>query len=95
MEGFLADGGANDQRLALKDRWFRRIPCPPVVLATYYLRKTATRGYTLRATSRRRLDVYLPDLKNQTDDLRLLLVSVEAELSQKREQTELTDTTKA
>lgn len=59
------------------------------------MRKTATRGYTLRATSRRRLDVYLPDLKNQTDDLRLLLVSVEAELSQKREQTELTDTTKA
>ena len=39
------------------------------------------------------LDVYLADLKNQTDNLRLLLESVEAERSQKREQTDLADTT--
>jgi hypothetical protein len=39
--------------------------------------------------------VYLADLKSQTDNLRLLLASVEAELSQKREQAELTDSTAA
>jgi hypothetical protein len=37
----------------------------------------------------------MADLKTQTDNLRLLLASVEAELSQKREQAELADTTKA
>ena len=35
------------------------------------------------------------DLKNQTDNLRLLLASVEAELSQKQEQAALADTTEA
>jgi hypothetical protein len=37
----------------------------------------------------------LTDLKNQTDNLRLLLASVEAERSQKREEAELADTTEA
>jgi hypothetical protein len=41
------------------------------------------------------LNVYLTDLKNQTDNLRLLLESVEADLSDKREWTALTDTTHA
>ena len=41
------------------------------------------------------LDVYLTDLKNQTDNLRLLLESVEADLSDRRERTALTDTTHA
>ena len=39
--------------------------------------------------------MYLSDLKNQTDNLQFLLGSVEAELSQKREQAELADTTEA
>jgi hypothetical protein len=41
------------------------------------------------------LNVYLTDLKNQTDNLRLLLESVEADLSDRREWTALTDTTHA
>ncbi len=45
--------------------------------------------------SEEELTVYLADLKNQTDSLRLLLASVETELSQKREQAELADTTEA
>ncbi len=39
--------------------------------------------------------MYLADLKNQTDNLRLLLESVEADLSDRREWTALTDTTHA
>ena len=39
------------------------------------------------------LDVYLTDLKDQTDNLRLLLGSVEAELSQQQKQAELADST--
>lgn len=53
------------------------------------------RTYAQGHISEEELDVYLADLKNQTDNLRLLLASVEAELSQKREQAELADTTKA
>jgi site-specific DNA recombinase len=41
------------------------------------------------------LEVYLADLKNQTDNLRLLIESLEADLSKKRKQTELTETTAA
>ena len=37
----------------------------------------------------------MADLKNQTDNLRLVLTSVEAELSQRQERTALTDTTHA
>jgi len=39
--------------------------------------------------------VYLADLKNQLDNLRLLLDSVEGGLSQKREQAEIADSTGA
>ena len=39
--------------------------------------------------------LYLADLKNQTDNLRLLLESVEADLSDRRERAALTDTTHA
>jgi site-specific DNA recombinase len=53
------------------------------------------RTYAQGHISEEELDVYLADLKNQTDNLRLLLTSVEAELSQKREQAELAGTTKA
>ena len=41
------------------------------------------------------LDVYLADLKNQTDNLRILLESVEAEVSQEQERAALTGTTHA
>src|SRR3712207_6155435 len=41
------------------------------------------------------LEIYLADLKNQTDNLRLLLGSVEADLSQEREHQELSATTHA
>jgi hypothetical protein len=51
--------------------------------------RTYAQGYILEEE----LDLYLSELKNQTDNLRLLLKSVEAERSQKREQTELADTT--
>jgi chromosome segregation ATPase len=53
------------------------------------------RAYAQGHISEEELDVYLADLKNQTDNLRLLLGSVEAELSQKREQADLADTTEA
>lgn len=53
------------------------------------------RTYAQGHISEEELEVYLADLKNQTDNLRLLLASVEAELSQKREQAELADTTEA
>ena len=41
------------------------------------------------------METYLADLKNQTDNLRLLIASVETELSQKRKHTELDQTTHA
>lgn len=53
------------------------------------------RTYAQGHISEEELEVYLAGLKNQTDNLRLLLASVEAELSQKREQAELADTTEA
>jgi hypothetical protein len=39
--------------------------------------------------------MYIADLKNQLDNLRLLLASVEGELSQKREQAEIAKSTEA
>ncbi|HEV2093701.1 MAG TPA: hypothetical protein VGR18_11100, partial [Rubrobacter sp.] len=53
------------------------------------------RTYAQGHISEEELEVYLTDLKNQTDNLRLLLASVEAERSQKREEAELADTTEA
>ena len=53
------------------------------------------RTYAQGHISEEDLDVYPADLKNQTNNLRLLLASVEAEVSQKREQAELADTNKA
>lgn len=45
--------------------------------------------------SEEEMAVYIADLKNQTDNLRLLLASVEAELSQSQEQAALADTAEA
>ena len=53
------------------------------------------RTYAQGHISEEELDVYLADLKNQADTLRLLLESVEADLSDRRERTALTDTTHA
>ncbi len=53
------------------------------------------RLYVQEHISESELEIYLADLKNQTDNLRLLIESVEADLSQSRERTELTDTTHA
>jgi hypothetical protein len=53
------------------------------------------RAYAQGHISEDELGVYLADLKNQLDNLRLLLASVEGELSQKREQAEIADSTEA
>lgn len=53
------------------------------------------RAYAQEHISEEKLDVYLADLKNQTDNLRLLLGSVEADLSHGRERMKFTETTRA
>ena len=53
------------------------------------------RAYAQGHISEEELDVYLTDLKNQIDNLRLLLESVEVDLSHRRERATLTDTTHA
>jgi len=53
------------------------------------------RLYAQGHISESELEVYLADLKNHTDNLRLLIESLEADLSQRREQTELAETTAA
>ena len=53
------------------------------------------RLYAQGHLSESELETYLTDLKNQTDNLRLLIESVEADLSHSRERTELADTTHA
>jgi septal ring factor EnvC (AmiA/AmiB activator) len=51
------------------------------------------RLYTQEHISEEELEVYLADLKNQTENLRLLVHSVEAELSQVRESREVAENT--
>ena len=53
------------------------------------------RAYAQGDISEGELAVYVADLKNQTDNLKLLLASVEAELSQRQQRTALADTTHA
>ena len=53
------------------------------------------RAYAQGHISEDELGVYLADIKNQLDNLRFLLASVEGELSQKREQAEIADSTEA
>ena len=53
------------------------------------------RLYAQGHSSDSELEIYLADLKNQTDNLRLLLGSVKADLSQEREHQELSATTHA
>jgi site-specific DNA recombinase len=53
------------------------------------------RLYAQSHISESELEVYLADLKNQTENLRLLIGSVEADLSQRAEQKELAESTYA
>jgi septal ring factor EnvC (AmiA/AmiB activator) len=53
------------------------------------------RTYAQGHISEEELDAYLAELKKQTDNLRVMLASVDAELSERRERTALTDTTHA
>ena len=53
------------------------------------------RAYAQGYISEEELDAYLVELKKQIDNLRVLLASIEAELSERRERMALTDTTHA
>jgi hypothetical protein len=53
------------------------------------------RAYAQRHISEEELDAYLAELKKHIDNLRVLLASIEVELSERRERTALTDTTHA
>ena len=53
------------------------------------------RAYAQGHISEEELDAYLVELKKQIDNLRVLLASIEAELSERRERMALTDTTHA
>ena len=53
------------------------------------------RAYAQGHISEEELDAYLVELKKQIDNLRVLLASIEVELSERHEQTALTDTTHA
>jgi site-specific DNA recombinase len=53
------------------------------------------RAYAQGHISEEELEIYLAELKKQTDNVRVLLASIEAELSGRRERTALTDTTHA
>jgi chromosome segregation ATPase len=53
------------------------------------------RAYAQDHISEEELDAYLVELKKQIDNLRVLLASIEVELSERRERTALTDTTHA
>jgi septal ring factor EnvC (AmiA/AmiB activator) len=53
------------------------------------------RLYAQEYVTEEELDMYVTDLKNQTDNLRLLLESVEAELCQRQKQAELANSTEA
>lgn len=57
-------------------------------------RSTATAPTTVACFSEE-VDAYLDELKKQIDNLRILLASVEAELSERQERRSLTDTTQA
>ena len=52
------------------------------------------RLYAQGHISESELETYLADLKNQTDNLRLLIESVEANLAQRREHAKLAETTR-
>lgn len=84
--------GSQDYAAEIEARWdelAKRLAARQAEKDRYI--RTYAQGYILEEE----LDVYLTDLKNQTDNLRLLLESLDADLSDRRERTALTDTTHA
>jgi site-specific DNA recombinase len=84
--------GAND---ATEELETRREELSRRFAAKQAERDRYVRLYVQEHISESELEIYLTDLKNQTDNLRLLLGSVEASLSQAREHQELSATTHA
>ena len=85
----LGDEGDTEELDARKAELSRRLAARQLEKDRYI------RAYAQGHISEDELGVYMADLKNQLDNLRLLLASVEGELSQKREQTEIADSTEA
>jgi site-specific DNA recombinase len=83
------DDGAGEELEAHREELAKRLAAKQAEKDRY------VRAYAQGHISEEELDVYLADLKNQTDNLRLLLGSVEANLSHRRERMELTETTRA
>ena len=85
----LGDEGDTEELDARKAELSRRLAARQAEKDRY------VRAYAQGHISEDDLGVYMADLKNQLDNLRLLLASVEGELSQKREQAEIADSTEA
>jgi hypothetical protein len=81
----LASEGAGEELEARREALGRRLAA----------KQAEKDRYAQEHISEEELDLYLADLKNQTDNIRLLLGSVEADLSHRRERMELTETTRA
>jgi hypothetical protein len=84
-----SDDGAGEELEARREELAKRLAAKQAEKDRY------VRAYAQEHISEEELDVYLTDLKNQTDNLRLLLGSVEADLAHRRERMELTETTRA
>ncbi len=75
----LGDEGYTEELDARKDELSKRLAARQAEKDRY------VRAYAQGHISEDELGAYLADLKNQLDNLRLLLASVEGEVSQKRE----------
>jgi site-specific DNA recombinase len=82
------DYGADEELEARREELAKRLAGKQAEKDRY------VRAYAQEHISEEELDVYLADLKNQTDNLRLLLSSVEADLSHRRQRMELTEATR-
>ena len=85
----LGDEGNTEELDARKDELSKRLAAMQAEKDRY------VRAYAQGHISDSELDVYMADLKDQLDNLRLLLDSVEGELSQKRERAQIADSTEA
>lgn len=84
-----SDNGAGEKLEARREELTKRLVAKQAEKDRY------VRAYAQEHISEEELDVYIADLKNQTDNLRLLLRSVDADLAHRRERMELTETTRA
>jgi septal ring factor EnvC (AmiA/AmiB activator) len=87
--------GSRDGSGATEELEKRREEIGRKIAAKQAERDRYVRLYAQEHISESELEMYLADLKNQTDNLKLLLGSVEADLSQEREHQELSATTHA